>query len=88
MVFQVAAIGGPVVAGFLLGHHLTVPFVAVLLVGCALMIVVLGQLERVIPAAANGMASATGADDGTDEEGALGVPAQRERSSSTESVSC
>lgn len=80
MVFQVAAIGGPVVAGFLLGHHLTVAFVAVLLVGCSLMIVVLGQLERVIPSAANGVAPVP--------ESPLGVPAQRERSSSTESVSC
>ncbi len=55
MVFQVAAIMGPVVAGFLLGHRLTVAFVGVLLLGCALMIVVLGQLERVIPPAANGV---------------------------------
>jgi MFS family permease len=80
MVFQVAAIVGPVVAGFLLGHHLTVLFVGVLLVGCALMVLVLGQLERAIPPSANGVAPATDA--------ALGVPAQRERSSSTEPVSC
>jgi MFS family permease len=63
MVFQVAAILGPVVAGFLLGHRLTVVFVAVLLLGCALMVVVLRQLERVIPSAANGVPDADAAED-------------------------
>lgn len=55
MVFQVAAIVGPVSAGFLLGHRLTVPFVLLLLAGCGLMVLVLGRLERVIPGAANGV---------------------------------
>jgi MFS family permease len=54
-VFQVAAIVGPVVAGFLLGHQQRVGFVAVLLAGCAAMIGVLVRLERVIPAIANGL---------------------------------
>ncbi|WP_235502348.1 MFS transporter [Angustibacter sp. Root456] len=84
MVFQVAAIGGPVVAGFLLGHHLTVPFVAVLLVGCALMVVVLGQLERVIPDAANGVGASAEPAQGA----AVTVPAQRERATTPESVTC
>ena len=57
-VFQVAAVLGPVVAGFLLGHHQRAGFVAVLLAGCAAMIGVLVRLERVIPAAANGLAVA------------------------------
>ncbi len=55
MVFQVAAIIGPVSAGFLLGNRLTVPFVLLLLAGCGLMVLVLGRLERVIPGAANGV---------------------------------
>jgi MFS family permease len=74
MVFQVAAIMGPVVAGFLLGHRLTVAFVGVLLLGCALMIVVLGQLERVIPPAANGVdVVADPADSGQDVAPALAL---------------
>jgi MFS family permease len=84
MVFQVAAIAGPVVAGFLLGHHLTVPFVAVLLVGCALMVAVLRTLEAVIPAAANGVGDS--AEPLEPPPGA--VPTQRERSTSPESVGC
>jgi MFS family permease len=55
MVFQVAAMIGPVVAGFLLGHRLTLAFVGLLLLGCAFMVVVLRQLEGVIPASANGV---------------------------------
>jgi MFS family permease len=56
-VFQVAAVVGPVTAGFLLGHHLSAAFVALLLVGCALMVVMLGRLERVISPQANGIGS-------------------------------
>ncbi len=56
MVFQVAAVVGPVTAGFLLGHRLTVEFVAVLLAGCVLMVLMLSRLERILPAAANGVA--------------------------------
>ena len=55
MVFQVAAIVGPVTAGFLLGHRFTWQFVLLLLAGCGLMVVVLGRLERVIPRVANGL---------------------------------
>ena len=83
MVFQVAAISGPVAAGFLLGHHLTVAFVAMLLVGCALMVVVLRTLERVIPRSANGVGSPA-----TDDAGAVRVPSQREPATTPESVSC
>lgn len=54
-VFQVAAIAGPVVAGQLLGRRLPAVFVAVLLAGCAAMVLLLGRLEAVIPAPANGV---------------------------------
>ena len=68
-VFQVAAVVGPVTAGFLLGHHLSAAFVALLLVGCGLMVVMLGRLERVIPPQANGIALPSA--------GSGAVPAQR-----------
>ncbi|GAB3591494.1 MFS transporter [Angustibacter peucedani] len=55
MVFQVAAIVGPVTAGFLLGHRSTWQFVLLLLAGCGLMVLVLGRLERVISPTANGL---------------------------------
>lgn len=72
MVFQVAAIIGPVVAGFLLGHRLTLAFVGLLLLGCALMVVVLRQLEGVIPAGANGVVAPL------DPRAAPSLPTQRE----------
>lgn len=75
MVFQVAAILGPVVAGFLLGHHLALAFVALLLLGCALMLVVLRQLEDAIPAAANGRA--------TPDRQPLTAPARRDERTGT-----
>jgi MFS family permease len=55
-VFQLAAVVGPVTAGFLLGHHLSAEFVVLLLVGCGLMVAMLGRLERVISPQANGIA--------------------------------
>jgi MFS family permease len=54
-VFQVAAIVGPIAAGHLLGWRLPVVFVAMLLLGCAAMVVLLRRVERVIPARANGV---------------------------------
>jgi len=54
-VFQLAAIAGPVVAGLLLGRRLPAVFVGVLLAGCLAMVVLLRRVERVIPAAANGL---------------------------------
>ncbi len=54
-VFQVAAIAGPVVAGQLLGRRLPAAFVAVLLAGCAAMVLLLRRVEAVIPAEANGL---------------------------------
>jgi MFS family permease len=55
-VFQVAAIVGPIAAGHLLGWRLPVVFVGMLLLGCAVMVVLLHRVEKVIPAHANGVA--------------------------------
>jgi MFS family permease len=54
-VFQVAAIVGPITAGHLLGWRMPAVFVAMLLLGCAAMVVLLHRVERVIPAHANGV---------------------------------
>ena len=54
-VFQVAAIVGPIAAGHLLGWRLPVVFVVMLLLGCAVMVLLLRRIERVIPAHANGV---------------------------------
>lgn len=56
-VFQVAAIIGPIVAGHLLGRRLALAFVILLLAGCAVMMVLLRRVERVIPDHANGLAA-------------------------------
>ena len=56
-VFQAAAVAGPIVAGQLLGRRLPAAFVAVLLAGCAAMVLLLQRLERVLPAHANGVTS-------------------------------
>jgi MFS family permease len=77
MVFQVAAVVGPVTAGFLLGNHLTVEFVALLLVGCVVMVAMLTRLERVIPATANGVGPVPPVL-GTDADATGVLPAQRE----------
>ena len=53
--FQAGTILGPVVAGFLLDHHWSVAFVAMLVVGCALMVVLALALERRITPAVNGI---------------------------------
>ena len=54
--FQAAAILGPIVAGLLIGAHRDVPFIAMLVLGCALMAVLAMAVERRIPAGANGVA--------------------------------
>src|SRR4051812_28591752 len=56
-VFQAAAVVGPVVAGTLLGRHQPAVFVAVLLAGCAAMVVLLLRVERVISPRANGVSA-------------------------------
>jgi MFS family permease len=76
-VFQVAAVVGPVTAGFLLGHHLSAAFVVLLLVGCAVMVAMLGRLERVISPEANGVATAP------PPSGAVPPPRAREREDAT-----
>jgi MFS family permease len=54
-VFQVAAVVGPIAAGHLLGWRMPVVFVGMLLLGCAVMVVLLHRVERVIPDVANGV---------------------------------
>jgi MFS family permease len=57
--FQCAGISGPVVSGLLLGRHLGDVFIAMLIIGCALLGVAALRLERVLPAAANGVRDGT-----------------------------
>jgi MFS family permease len=61
LAFQVAAIVGPSSAGALMGAGLSQVYVASLLLGCGLLVLVLRRLEAVIPAAANGVRAATDA---------------------------
>lgn len=53
--FQVAAIVGPASAGVLLGARLSAVYVALLLGGCALLVIVLRLIEPSLPARANGL---------------------------------
>ncbi len=58
--FQGGAIAGPVVAGFLLQHHLAAAYIVVMVAGCAAIAAMALVLERHLPAAANGRSSAPG----------------------------
>ncbi len=53
--FQAGGIVGPVVAGIMLRHQLQSPFIALVVGGCALMVVLTLALERRVPAGANGV---------------------------------
>lgn len=53
--FQIAAIVGPASAGVLLGARLSAVYVALLLGGCALLVLVLRLIEPSLPARANGL---------------------------------
>ncbi|TIC89354.1 MFS transporter [Nocardioides sp. GY 10113] len=53
--FQLGAIAGPVVAGFLLDLHLPGVYIGVMVVGCGVIAVLALGLERAIPASANGV---------------------------------
>lgn len=53
--FQLAAVTGPVVAGAMLGARLNVAFIAMLVLGCAVMALIAFAAERRIPAQANGI---------------------------------
>ncbi|GAA1533139.1 MFS transporter [Nocardioides humi] len=55
--FQGGAIAGPVVAGFLLQHHLAAAYIAVMVAGCAAIAAMALVLERHVPASANGGAA-------------------------------
>jgi MFS family permease len=61
--FQLAAISAPVSAGFLIGHERNAAYVALLVAGCAAFAVLALRLERVLPAAANGLTGDSEADE-------------------------
>ncbi len=56
--FQAGAVIGPIAAGFLLRHHLNVPFIGMLVVGCGLMAVLALALEKLIEPRVNGIGDA------------------------------
>jgi MFS family permease len=65
--FQAGAILGPVVAGFMLNHQWSAAFIAMIVVGCALMVVLAFAVERRITPLVNGIqANADDADDADD----------------------
>ena len=53
--FQAGAILGPVVAGFMLNHRWSAAFIAMIVVGCALMVVLAFAVERRITPVVNGI---------------------------------
>ena len=53
--FQSGTILGPVVAGFMLNHHWSAAFIAMIVVGCALMVVLAFAVERRINPLVNGL---------------------------------
>ncbi len=53
--FQLAAVAGPVVAGVMLGARFNGEFIAMLVLGCAVMALIAFTVERRIPAQANGI---------------------------------
>jgi MFS family permease len=68
--FQTGTILAPVVAGFLLRHHLSTEFIAMLVVGCAAMVALALVLERRISPRVNGVGPAA------DDEATLPETAQ------------
>jgi MFS family permease len=58
--FQLAHIGGPTVAGLLLGWNRGNLFIAMLVGGCAVLGLAALHLERVLPSRANGLPAASG----------------------------
>jgi MFS family permease len=56
--FQLAAVTGPVVAGVMLGAHFNVEFIAMLILGCAVMAFIALTVEHRIPDRANGVTTA------------------------------
>ncbi|GAB3587341.1 MFS transporter [Calidifontibacter terrae] len=56
--FQGGAVAGPIAAGFLLRHQLNLPFIAMLVVGCAGMAALALALERLIDPKVNGVGAA------------------------------
>ena len=76
--FQVAAIGAPASAGFLIGHDLPATYVVTLVAGCAAFGVLALRMERVLPPAANGLRVSVDdlADSGALHAGAPAPPAR------------
>jgi MFS family permease len=68
--FQVGAIAAPAAAGLLIGAGRALVFVVLLLAGCGSVVLAALRLERVLPAAANGVRVAT-AEPPQDELGAV-----------------
>jgi MFS family permease len=60
--FGIAAIGGPALAGFLLGSDRGGAFIATLVAGCLVLGLAARRLEEVLPAAANGLVGDTPSD--------------------------
>ena len=58
--FQFAAVVAPVSAGFLIGHELPETYVVTLLLGCVAFALLALQMERSLPARANGLPDAPG----------------------------
>nr|WP_238338325.1 MFS transporter [Pedococcus badiiscoriae] len=76
--FQSGTILGPVVAGFMLGHHWSAAFIAMIVVGCALMVALAFAVERRITPSVNGLQ-----DGGPAPEPGTVTPAQAKGSAGT-----
>lgn len=55
LMFQLAAVVGPVVSGFLIGRHLASAYIGVLVGGCALLVWIALAVERRLPPHVNGL---------------------------------
>jgi MFS family permease len=53
--FSLAAIIGPIAAGWLIGHSLGLEYIALLVLGCAAVVPVAAGLERRLPPGVNGV---------------------------------
>jgi MFS family permease len=65
--FSLASIVAPAIAGWLIGHSLGSAYVAMLVVGCALLIVVALRLEPRLPEGVNGVPAGPATDSATDD---------------------
>ena len=74
--FQAGAIGGPLFAGFVLDRGWSTPYVLTMVVGCALIAVLALVVERLVPAAVNGVPDepVLGIDPATGDPAPQGTP--------------